>query len=251
MPSTPFPDDLRDAPIPRHVAVIMDGNGRWACDRTLPRHEGHRAGMEAVREVVQGALAAGVEILTLFAFSTENWYRPEEEILALMGLLRVYAAQEKDELREQGVRVRVMGDLAPLAPAVREAIGMIEGATASGDQLRLNLMISYSGRAELVRAAQALARKVQTGELQPDEIDESALEAMLDTAGLPDPDLLVRTSGEFRISNFLLWQLAYTEIHISPVLWPDFRREDLFEAIRAYQRRERRFGRIPAPAPAP
>ncbi len=250
MATPSLPHDLRDAPIPRHVAVIMDGNGRWACDRGLPRHEGHRAGMEAVREVIEGALATGVEILTLFAFSTENWYRPEEEIVALMTLLRIYASQEKDELREQGVRVRVLGDLSPLDPSVREAVDEIEGATAAGARLRLNLMISYSGRAELVRAARALARRVARGELDPDAIDEAALEGELDTAGLPDPDLLVRTSGEFRISNFLLWQLAYTEVHISPVLWPDFGRSDLYDALRAYQRRERRFGRVSSPAPA-
>jgi undecaprenyl diphosphate synthase len=200
--------------------------------------------MSAVREVIEGAVEAGVEILTLFAFSTENWYRPEEEILALMTLLRIYADQEKDELRERGIRVRVLGDLSRVDDAVREAIDGIQQATQHGDRLLVNLMISYSGRAELVRVTRELASRVAAGQLDPAAIDESTLEDALDTAGLPDPDLLVRTSGEYRISNFMLWQLAYTELLTSPVLWPDFTRKDLLDAIREYQRRERRFGRV-------
>ncbi len=230
--------------MPGHVAIIMDGNGRWAAERGLPRHEGHRAGMAAVREAIEGAVEAGVEILTLFAFSTENWYRPEEEILALMTLLRVYADQEKDELRDRGIRVRVLGDLARVDDAVREAIDGIQEATKSGDRLLVNLMISYSGRAELTRVVRALARRAAAGELDPESIDEATVENALDTCGLPDPDLLVRTSGEYRISNFLLWQLAYTELLTSPVLWPDFTKQDLLDAIREYHRRERRFGRV-------
>jgi undecaprenyl diphosphate synthase len=245
-PSTPL-TDLHEAGVPHHVAVIMDGNGRWAADRGLPRHEGHRAGMSAVREVIEGSVEAGVGILTLFAFSTENWHRPEEEILALMTLLRVYAEQEKDELRERGVRVRVLGDLSRLDATVCEAIEGIREATRHGDRLLVNLMISYSGRAEILRAARTLAHRAARGELDPDTLDECAFEAELDTAGLPDPDLLIRTSGEYRISNFLLWQLAYTELLTSPVLWPDFTREDLFDAVREFQRRERRFGRVSAP----
>jgi undecaprenyl diphosphate synthase len=249
MSSLPAPSDLHDDAVPAHVAIIMDGNGRWAAERGLARHEGHRAGMKAVREAIEGSVEAGISILTLFAFSTENWYRPEEEILALMTLLRIYADQEKEELRERGVCVRVLGDLSRVEPDVRAAIDGIEDATRGGDRIQVNLMISYSGRAELVRAVQTLARRAHLGEIDPDAIGEEEIEGVLDTAGLPDPDLLVRTSGEFRISNFLLWQLAYTELHITPVLWPDFTREDLFEAVREYQRRERRFGRITTPGP--
>lgn len=233
--------------MPGHVAVIMDGNGRWAADRGLPRREGHRAGMDAVREVIEGAVEAGIRFLTLFAFSTENWQRPEEEIMALMTLLKLYAEKERDELREKGVEVRVLGDLSRMEPEARQAVDRIEEATRGGRRLRLNLMISYSGRAEIVRAVRELARRAKEGALDPEVIEAADFESVLYTAGFPDPDLLVRTSGEFRISNFMLWQLAYTEIHISPILWPDFRREDLFEAVREYQRRDRRFGRVPAP----
>jgi undecaprenyl diphosphate synthase len=241
-PSTPSP--LLSGPVPRHVAVIMDGNGRWAADRGLPRYEGHREGMKAVREAVEGAVEAGVSILTLFAFSTENWQRPEEEVLALMALLQVYAESEREDLVERGVAVRILGDLDRVDGPTHEAIDRIQEATAGGDRLRLNLMISYSGRDELLRVVRRVAERVARGEIAADEIDGTEVERHLYTAGLPDPDLLVRTSGEFRISNFLLWQLAYTEIHISPVLWPAFTRADLFEAIRDYQRRERRFGRV-------
>jgi undecaprenyl diphosphate synthase len=246
---TPPDPELHDVPVPRHVAVIMDGNGRWAREQALPRQEGHRAGMEAVREVIHGAVEAGVKILTLFAFSTENWFRPEEEILSLMALLRLYADQEREELRERSIRVRVLGDLTPMADPVREAIRRIEEATRDGDRLLVNLMISYSGRAELVRVARTLAERVGRGELAAEAIEEADIDNALDTRGLPDPDLLIRTSGEFRISNFMLWQLAYTELHFTPVLWPDFTREHLCEAVREFQRRDRRFGRVPSAAP--
>jgi undecaprenyl diphosphate synthase len=205
--------------------------------------------MEAVREVVEGSVEAGVQVLTLFAFSTENWNRPQEEILALMTLLQIYVEKEKDGLRDQGVRVCVRGDLDRLTPEVRASIESIERVTAGGERLLLNLMISYSGRAELLRAVRALADHVRAGTLDPEAIEASTLESVLDTAGLPDPDLLIRTSGELRLSNFMLWQLAYTELHISTVLWPDFRREHLFQAIADYQRRERRFGRVTAAQP--
>jgi undecaprenyl diphosphate synthase len=238
--STPSPD----GPVPRHVAVIMDGNGRWACDRGLPRYAGHQEGMKSVREVVEGSVEAGIEILTLFAFSTENWQRPEEEISALMTLLRIYAEQEQEDLREKGVEVHVLGDLSRMQDETLEAVDAIQRVTAGGDRLRLNLMISYSGRADILRAARELAEAVGRGELSPDEIDTRTFSDALFTRDLPDPDLLIRTSGEFRISNFMLWQLAYTEIHISPVLWPDFTRQDLFTAVAEYQRRERRFGRV-------
>jgi undecaprenyl diphosphate synthase len=230
--------------VPAHVAVIMDGNGRWAAARGLPRYRGHSAGAKSVRDAIEGAIEAGVQYLTLFAFSQENWSRPALEIDALMRLLRRYARQERDELKRQGVEVRVFGDLDRLAAAPRRAVDEIEEHTRGGARLRLNLMISYGARAEIARAARVLAERVQRGELAPEEIDEATFARELYTAHIPDPDLLIRTSGEQRISNFLLWQLAYTELYITPVLWPDFRREHLFQAISEYQRRERRFGRV-------
>lgn len=232
--------------IPQHVAVIMDGNGRWARARSLPRFRGHQAGMKSVRDVIEGCIEAGVGILTLFAFSQENWQRPAAEVNALMRLLQRYVVKERDELKAQGVEVRIFGDRSRLPGAPLRAIEEIERVTAGGSALRLNLMISYGARDELVRAARALAERVARGEITPEQIDEARLGNALYTAGLPDPDLLIRTSGEQRISNFMLWQLAYTELFISPLLWPDFRREDLFEAIHDYQKRERRFGRVSA-----
>jgi undecaprenyl diphosphate synthase len=228
------------------VAVIMDGNGRWAADRGLPRIAGHHEGMKVVRETIEASIEAGIEILTLFAFSTENWQRPEEEVHALMTLLKVYAERDRDELRDSGVEVHVLGDLAPLDEEARGAVSMIEEATIGGDRLRLNLMISYSGRAEILAAARTLAGRVATGELAVEDIDHESFSAALFPGGLPDPDLLIRTSGEFRISNFMLWQLAYAEMHITPVLWPDFTRDDLHRAVEEFRRRERRFGRVPA-----
>jgi len=234
----------RNASIPRHVAVIMDGNGRWAQQRGLPRHAGHREGMKSVREAVEGAVLVGIEVLTLFAFSTQNWQRPPREISALMAILELYAKKERAELKRQGVDVRVLGELERLSPATRRAVDGIMEATAGGRNLRLNLMISYSGREEILRAARALAREAARGERDPEAIDEAAFQDALFTWDLPDPDLLIRTSGEVRISNFMLWQLAYTELHITPVLWPDFTRQDLYAAVLDYQKRERRFGRV-------
>jgi undecaprenyl diphosphate synthase len=233
--------------VPRHVAVIMDGNGRWARQRGLPRHAGHAQGMRSVREAIEGCIEAGVRILTLFAFSTENWQRPRTEVSALMALLQRYAQKEQEDLKRQGVEVHVLGELDRVDPATRRAIDQIVAVTAGGGTLRLNLMISYSGREEILRAARLLAERAVAGELDPAELDEVAFRNALFTGDLPDPDLLIRTSGEFRLSNFLLWQMAYTELHITPVLWPDFAREDLYEAVRDYQRRERRFGRVSAP----
>jgi undecaprenyl diphosphate synthase len=230
--------------VPQHIAIIMDGNGRWARGRSLPRPLGHHAGMEAVREVVAGCLDSGVEVLSLFAFSTENWQRPPSEIEALMGLLEEYIARETDELREKGVRVRVLGDLERLSDTGRQAVDRVINRTDGGDSLSLNLCISYSSRAEITRAARLLAESVAQGRMRPDEVDEDALARRLYTADFPDPDLLIRTSGEMRISNFLLWQLAYAEFYVTPVLWPDFTREHLFEAILDFQRRDRRFGRV-------
>jgi len=232
--------------VPRHVAIIMDGNGRWAAERGLPRHLGHREGMKAVREVISGAVDAGIDILTLFAFSTENWNRPRHEVSALMKLLQVYARKEREELVRQGVEVHVLGELSRVDDATRKAVDAIVRETSGGTALRLNLMISYGGREELVRAARIIAERVKKGEVAADDIDEQLVEDVLFTRDLPPPDLLVRTSGEYRISNFMLWQLAYTELHITSVLWPDFDRESLYEAVLDYQRRDRRFGRVGA-----
>jgi undecaprenyl diphosphate synthase len=232
--------------VPGHIAIIMDGNGRWAKGRALPRPLGHHAGMRAVREVIQGCLDAGVGVLTLFAFSQENWQRPAVEIDALMSLLEEYIARELGNLRDQSVAVRILGDLARLAPGARQAVDRVVAETAGGTDLALNLCISYSSRAEIARAARLLAEDVASGRLAPGEIDEEAVARRLYTAPWPDPDLLIRTSGEMRISNFLLWQLAYAELYVTPVLWPDFTRRHLFEAILEFQRRDRRFGRVTA-----
>ena len=232
--------------VPRHVAIIMDGNGRWARDRMLPRPLGHRSGMKSVREVVEGAIEAGIEVLSLFAFSQENWQRPAGEVSALMSLLEEYNQREADELDGQGVQVRMLGELDRLTPAAAAAVDRVMQQTTHNTKLRLNLFISYGARAEIVRAARLLAAEVAAGSRKPEEIDEEAIANNLFTADCPDPDLLIRTSGEQRISNFLLWQLAYTELYISSVLWPDFGRRELYGAILDYQNRDRRFGRVSA-----
>ncbi len=230
--------------VPRHIAIIMDGNGRWARERHMPRPFGHRSGMKAVRSVVEGCLSSGVEWLSLFAFSQENWQRPETEVSALMSLLQEYIAREAAELRQQGVRVRVFGDLERLSGAAATAVEQLMRDTQDGEKLGLNLFISYGGRAELVRAARLLAADVQAGRMTPEQIDETEIRRHLYTADCPDPDLLIRTSGEQRLSNFLLWQIAYAELYISGALWPDFGRAALYEAILDFQGRDRRFGRV-------
>jgi undecaprenyl diphosphate synthase len=232
--------------VPRHVAIIMDGNGRWARGRMLPRPLGHRSGMKSVREVVEGAIEVGLEVLSLFAFSQENWQRPAGEVSALMSLLEEYIQRETDELDEQGVQVRMLGELDRLTPAAAAAVDRVMKQTAHNSKLRLNLFISYGARAEIVRAVRLLAAEVAAGSRKPEDIDEEAVRLNLFTADCPDPDLLIRTSGEQRISNFLLWQVAYTELYISSVLWPDFSRRELYEAILDFQSRDRRFGRVPA-----
>ena len=232
--------------IPRHIAIIMDGNGRWARERNLPRPLGHRSGMKSVREVVEGAIEVGIEVLSLFAFSQENWQRPVTEIQALMSLLEEYIAREADELAAQRVRVQVLGDLARLTPHAAAAAAQLMARTEHNDRLLLNLFISYGSRAEIVRAAQQLAEEVRAGRVAVTDIDEDAIAERLYTAGVPDPDLLIRTSGEQRISNFLLWQVAYAELYMSPVLWPNFRRQELYAAILDFQNRDRRFGRVTA-----
>ncbi len=230
--------------VPRHVAIIMDGNGRWARERLLPRPIGHRNGMKAVREVVEGALEVGLEALSLFAFSQENWQRPPVEITALMSLLEEYIQKEADELDRQGVRVKVLGEIERLTPPARAAVDRVVSQTAANTKLTLNLFISYGSRAEMARAARLIAEDVAAGRLKAEDVDDAAFAARLYTAGCPDPDLLIRTSGEQRISNFLLWQVAYAELLISPVLWPDWSRANLYEAILDFQQRDRRFGKV-------
>ncbi len=230
--------------LPRHIAIIMDGNGRWARERHLPRPMGHRSGMGAVRDAVEGAGELGIEHLSLFAFSQENWQRPPAEIRALMSLLEEYIEREADELAARGVRVRVHGELERLKPGAAAATRAIIERTRDNVRLSLHLFISYSGRAELVRAARLIAADVAAGRLDAGQVDEALFQQRLYTADVPDPDLLIRTSGERRISNFLLWQLAYTELYITPVLWPDFSRDELYRAVVDYQHRDRRFGRV-------
>jgi undecaprenyl diphosphate synthase len=247
----PAPEDQlatmrRNGNVPRHIAVIMDGNGRWARGRHLPRVFGHRSGMTAVREVIEGSVEAGVEFLSLFAFSRENWERPASEVEALMDLLVEYVGREAEELSAKGVQVRVLGDLSRLTPAASDAVAEVMRRTAGNRRLVLNLFISYGARDEIVRAARALARDAVAGRLDPEAITEEMVSARLYTADCPDPDLLIRTSGEQRISNFLLWQLAYSELFITSVLWPDFTRAELFAAIVEFQRRDRRYGRVTA-----
>ncbi|MCU0231383.1 MAG: isoprenyl transferase [Acidobacteria bacterium] len=235
--------------LPRHVAVIMDGNGRWARARHLPRIAGHRAGIAAVREVVEGAARLGIEVLTLYAFSRENWSRPAPEVNALMRLLRDYLDAELATLLERNIRFRAIGRIEELPAPVRAALAEAEEKTAANTGMLFLIALSYSGRAELADAARALATEAAAGRLDPAAIDESVLAARLHTADAPDPDLLIRSSGELRLSNFLLWQLAYSEIWVTPVLWPDFRRRHLHEAVAEFQRRERRFGGVARPRP--
>ncbi len=231
-----------DSTVPVHVAIIMDGNGRWANARGKPRSMGHKAGAEAVRRTLESAAELGVKYLTLFSFSSENWKRPAAEITDLMGLLRLYLKKEVDALCEKGARLRVIGDRSRLAEDIVDAIEDAERRTAENTRITLVLAISYGARDELTHAARVLAEKAVNGEIAPDQIDEDTFEAALYTHDIPDPDLLIRTSGEKRISNFLLWQLAYAEFVFIDKHWPDFDADDLAHAIKEYGRRERRFG---------
>jgi undecaprenyl diphosphate synthase len=230
--------------LPRHVAIIMDGNGRWAARRRLPRIAGHRAGAQAVRRTVETAARLGLECLTLYAFSTENWKRPRYEVRALMDLLVEYIRLELPSLKENNIQFRMLGRTDDLYISVLEQIRRAELATYQNTGLRLNIALNYGGRAEIVDAFKRVACDVAAGRLEPEEIDEEIVRRNLYTRALPDPDLLIRTSGEMRISNFLLWQIAYAEIHVTDALWPDFGERDLFEALIAYQNRDRRYGRI-------
>ena len=227
---------------PRHVAVIMDGNGRWASRRKLPRHLGHRAGVKAVRAAVEGCARRGVEALTLFAFSSENWLRPAEEVARLMELFVEAIEREVDELHGNGIRVRFIGELATLKPHLLESIAAAEARTAANSRMTLYIAIAYGGRWDIVRAVRRLATSVSAGEMAPDAIDEAALAGELALAGSPDPDLFIRTGGEHRISNFLLWNLAYTELYFCDCLWPDFDDAEIERAFRHFASRQRRFG---------
>jgi undecaprenyl diphosphate synthase len=226
--------------LPKHVAIIMDGNGRWAAERNLPRVEGHRAGIDAVRDSVETSARLGLGVLTLYAFSVENWKRPVPEVNALMGLLRHYLRAELKTLLKNGIQFRVIGQLDRLSPEIREELEAAVERTASNTGMVFNIALSYGGRAEIVDAArQAIAQGIAA-----EDLDEETFSSLLYTAGQPDPDLLIRTSGEMRVSNFLLWQIAYAEIWVTDTFWPDFRARHLLEAVADYQRRDRRYGAV-------
>jgi undecaprenyl diphosphate synthase len=232
--------------LPQHVAIIMDGNGRWAAQRHLPRVEGHRAGIDSVRDVVECSARLGIPVLTLYAFSVENWKRPIAEVSTLMSLLKRYLRLELNTLLRNSIRFQVIGRREELAPDVRGELAMAEEKTSGNTGMRFNIALNYGGRAEIVEAA----KRLLAAGVSPDDLDEQRFSGFLYTAGQPDPDLLIRTSGEMRVSNFLLWQIAYAEIWVTDTLWPDFRKRDLLEAILAYQKRDRRYGGITQPVVA-
>ncbi|MEQ8285438.1 isoprenyl transferase [Thalassospira sp.] len=230
--------------VPRHVAIIMDGNGRWARGRGRPRTMGHRAGVEAVRRTIEASVELGIEYLTLYGFSTENWKRPESEVNDLMGLLRLFLKRELANLHKNGIKIRIIGDRSRFADDIRELLSKAEQQTSENTRLNLTIALSYGARAEITDAMREIAKKVASGELSADAVTEDLIEQNLSTVGIPDPDLLIRTSGEQRISNFLLWQSAYTEFVFEDVLWPDFDRSHLEKAIDNFAGRERRFGAV-------
>lgn len=231
-------------PIPQHVAIIMDGNGRWAKQRGKERTEGHIAGVETIRTTLVAAIKSGVRYLTFYAFSTENWGRPKEEVEALMELLCKSVISETPELKKQGVSVRIIGDRSRFSERVRFYLNQIEQETREGERLTMVLALNYSSRDELRRTMQLLARKVEAGELKAEQIDERCIAAHLDTAFMPDPDLVIRTSGEQRLSNFLMWQASYAEFYFPEVLWPDFTEEEFTRALEVYASRDRRYGLV-------
>lgn len=240
--SQPVASTALAPPLPRHVAIIMDGNGRWAKARGLPRNLGHRQGVDAVREVVRSCRKLGIEYLTLYAFSSENWKRPESEVAGLMELLRLYIRRELEDLRRNGVRIRVIGDRTRLASDIVSLIEDAEAKTRDNRTLTLVIALSYGGQDEIVTACRRIAEQVASGKLAPEQITADTLASNLQTVGIPDPDLVIRTSGEQRLSNFLLWQTAYSELVFVDKLWPDFAAEDLAAAVGEFQRRERRYG---------
>lgn len=233
-----------DGELPSHIACIMDGNGRWAQQRGEPRVIGHQEGVSSVRDVTEACADLGIDYLTLYTFSTENWERPDSEIDALMELLVQTVQEERSTLLENDVQLQLIGDVSKLPDRCEDKLAKTSAETADNERMTLTLALSYSGRWEILEAVRGAAKKVQSGELAPEDIDSSVFEAELETAGMPDPDLLIRTGGEYRLSNFLLWQCAYTELYITEDFWPDFRRRQLYEAIRSYQNRDRRFGRV-------
>jgi undecaprenyl diphosphate synthase len=236
-------DGLDKSRLPQHVAIIMDGNGRWATQRRKHRVEGHRRGKTSVRVIVEMSRKIGIRYLSLYAFSTENWFRPEDEVEALMGLLEHYLVAEQAKMMRYGIRLLAVGDRSRLPAGVRRTLESVIEATANNQRMTVVLALSYSGRDDIVRMARNLAQQVEIGHCQPQSVDEQWISAHLDTAGVPDPDLLIRTSGEMRISNFFLWQIAYSELYVTPTLWPDFREKEYLQALLDFQRRRRRFGR--------
>ena len=235
-------EEIMGGSIPRHIAVIMDGNGRWATEQGLMRLAGHRAGVEAIDEVLQTIKKIGTKFFTVYAFSTENWRRPQDEVDGLMRLFIEYLDKKIDRLNEEGICVRVIGDVNGLDEKVQEKIRNAYAVTKDNDEVIFNIAINYGGRQEIVHACRQLAKACENGTMHWDEIDVDKFADHLDTAGQPDPDLLIRSSGELRLSNFMLWQIAYSEIWITDTLWPDFSAGDLFDAVYAYQKRDRRFG---------
>ncbi|MBE6936719.1 MAG: isoprenyl transferase [Ruminococcaceae bacterium] len=230
--------------LPQHIAIIMDGNGRWATSRALPRTAGHRAGSENFRRIATLCNDIGVRYLTVYAFSTENWSRPRAEVEAIMGLFREYLLEACEELTKKNISLRIVGDTSPLSDEIKSLIRETDRLSQGNTGLHVNVCLNYGGRAEIVHAAQALSREVQEGRLRPEDITAAHIDAHLDTAGVPDPDLIIRPSGELRTSNFLLWQSAYAEYYFTPVLWPDFDETELYRAIADFQGRSRRFGGI-------
>ncbi|MGD8971223.1 MAG: isoprenyl transferase [Desulfobacterales bacterium] len=241
---SPLVQDLDSEKMPVHVAIIMDGNGRWARQRLLNRVQGHEKGAETVRTIVRACREIGISHLTLYAFSTENWQRPKIEVQALMKLLEHFLESEQDELVENDIRLNTIGEAERLTTGAREALARVMRLTETNKAMTLHLALSYGSRSEIVRMVQILAQKVRSGEIDPRDITEDLVAQHLYTGKIPDPDILIRTSGEMRISNFLLWQIAYTEIFVTPTLWPDFSREEFLGILTEYQQRDRRFGKI-------
>ena len=241
-----MPKSIDTSHIPRHVAIIMDGNGRWAKRQNRPRLYGHKVGVESVQEIVEAAMELGIDVLTLYAFSTENWKRPEDEVGGLMGLLKNYLQKELSRMLKNEIRLTCIGDIRKLPGDVRQVLEQAMEETAQNEKFTLNLALNYGGRAELIQAIRTIAEDVQSRTLSVDDINEQVVDKHLYTQSLPDPDLLIRTGGEARLSNFLLWQISYAEIYFTDVMWPEFRKEAFREAILEYQRRERRFGKTSA-----
>ena len=235
---------LDPSKLPRHIAIIMDGNGRWAKSKGLPRIYGHKKGAEVAKKIIYKTKELGIPYLTLFAFSKENWLRPEEEIKTLLELLKVYLDAEFEEMKKRGIKFKVIGDKEDFPKDLQEKLELIEKTTEKNDEMVLCMALSYGGKNEIVKATRKLAEEVKKGKISPEDIDEKLFRNFLDTKDIPDPDLLIRTSGEMRISNFLLFQLAYTEFYFTSIYWPDFDENEYLKALYSYQQRERRFGRV-------